>query len=94
MKIVITSKKPLLAAGIGRLPSGVPIDLDDNLAKFFIGRGEAVRAETKEAMDSPLSVDGEAEQSSSSPADQVSQEKMLSELEAGVTRKSGRPKKQ
>lgn len=94
MKVVITSKKPLMAAGIGRLPAGIPIELKDNLAMFFIERGEAVRAETKEAMDRPLVEDGEEQQLSSLPADQASAEETLSESETGVSMsKRGRKKK-
>lgn len=83
MKIVITSKKPIMASGYGRLPTGVPIDVPANLAKFFIERGEAVLLETKEAMDSPLVEGGEVEQSSSLPVGQASQEKTSSESETG-----------
>jgi hypothetical protein len=87
MKIVITSKKPVMASGHGRLPAGVPIDLPANLAKFFIERGEAVLLETKEAMDRPLAEGGEVEQSSSLPAAQALQEETSSGSEAGEPEK-------
>lgn len=87
MKIVITSKKPVMASGHGRLPAGVPIDLPANLAKFFIERGEAVLLETKEAMDRPLAEGGEVEQSSSLPVGQASQEETSSESESGEPEK-------
>lgn len=87
MKIVITSKKPIMAVGYGRLPAGVPVEVNDSLAKFFIERGEAVRMETKEAMDRPLVEDGEEAQSSSLPVGQASQEETSSESEAGEPEK-------
>lgn len=87
MKIVITSKKPIMAVGYGRLPAGVPVEVNDSLAKFFIERGEAVRMETKEAMDRPLAEDGEEAQSSSLPVGQASQEETSSESETGEPEK-------
>jgi len=94
MKIVVTSKKPVMAVGYGRLPAGVPVEVKDSLAMFFIERGEAVRFETKEAMDRPLVEDGEEEQSSSLPAGQASTEETSSESETGVSMsKRGRKKK-
>lgn len=94
MKIVITSKKPIMAVGYGRLPTGIPVDVPASLAQFFIERGEAVRMETKEAMDRPLAEDGETEQSSSSPVGPASTEETSSESEPGETvSKRGRKKK-
>ncbi len=97
MKIVITSKKPVMAVGYGRLPAGVPVEVNDSLAKFFIERGEAVRLETKELADRPLVEDGEEAQSSSLPVGQASQEETSSESETGEpekkTSKTGRKAK-
>ena len=94
MKIVVTSKKPIMAVGYGRLPVGVPVEVPASLGQFFIERGEAVLMETKEAMDRPLAVDGETEQSSSSPVGQASEQTMSSESESGETAsKRGRKKK-
>lgn len=88
MKIVVTSKKPIMAVGHGRLPIGVPVDVPASLAQFFIERGEAVLLETKEAMDSPLAEDGEEAQSSSLPVGQASQEMTSSESESGEVEQS------
>lgn len=87
MKIVVTSKKPVLASGHGRLPAGIPVEVADQLGLFLIERGEAVRLETKEAMDRPLADGGEVEQSSSLPVGRVSQEETLSESESGEPEK-------
>jgi stringent starvation protein B len=93
MKIVITSKKPVLTQ-FGRHPNGVMIDVPDQLAKFLIERGDAVRFETKEAMERPLQAAGEMEQSSALPVAQASQEQMSSESDSGeAPKKRGRPKK-
>jgi stringent starvation protein B len=87
MKIVVTSKKPVMAVGYGRLPAGVPVEVADQLGLFLIERGEAVRMETKEAMDRPLAEGGEEEQSSSLPVGQASTEETSSESEAGEPEK-------
>jgi hypothetical protein len=47
MKIIITSKKPVLTAECGRLPSGVPVDVSDALGAFLVARGDAAKVEVK-----------------------------------------------
>ena len=64
-----------------------PNEVADQLGLFLIERGEAVRMETKEAMDRPLAEDGEEAQSSSLPVGQASQEETLSESETGEPEK-------
>ena len=76
MKIVITSKKPVLTQ-FGRLPNGQTVDVPDQLGVFLIDRGDAVRFETKEAMDRPLQAAGKTEQSSALPVAQASPEQTL-----------------
>jgi hypothetical protein len=46
MKILITTKKPVLTPQ-GRLPSGTPVDVEDQLGKFLMDEGLAVLFETK-----------------------------------------------
>lgn len=87
MKIVVVSKKPVMAIGHGRLPAGVPVEVADQLGLFLIERGDAVRMETKEAMDRPLAEGGEVEQSSSLPVGQASQEETSNESETGEPEK-------
>ena len=45
-QIVIISKKPVLVPE-GRLPAGVPIEVDPLLARFLVERGEAQYIERK-----------------------------------------------
>jgi hypothetical protein len=71
MRIVIVSKKPVLTP-TGRLPTGIPIEVNDHLAKFLIERGEAQTVETKEAQDRPMLPAGRAEPSLALPAGQAS----------------------
>lgn len=93
MKIVITSKKPVLTQ-FGRLPHGLSVDVPDQLAIFLIERGDAVRFETKEAMDRPTLAAGSTEPSSASPVVQASPEQTSNESESGeAPKKRGRPKK-
>jgi stringent starvation protein B len=93
MKIVITSKKPVLTQ-FGRHPHGVTVDVPDQLAKFLIERGDAVCFETKEAMDRPSQAAGSTEPSSALPVAQASIEQTSSESENGeAPKKRGRPKK-
>lgn len=47
MKIIITSKKPVLTAECGRLPVGVPVEVSDMLGAFLLARGDASRVEVK-----------------------------------------------
>lgn len=91
MKIVITSKKPVLTAQ-GRLPAGVSVDVPDQLGIFLINEGLAVLLETKEQMDRPTQTVGMVEQSSVSPAVLVSPQTTLKESESGKKRR-GRPPK-
>lgn len=93
MKIVVTSKKPVLTASHGRLPRDIPVDVPEHLAKFLIDRGEAVLLETKELMDRPTKAAGMEALSSASPVAQASQPTMLSASESGV-KKRGRPRKE
>lgn len=92
MKIVITSKKPVLTP-YGRLPAGRPIDVNDHLSKFLIERGDAVLFETKQAIDRPSEAAGKTEPSSASLAAQASQVTTPSESESGAKRR-GRPRKE
>lgn len=92
MKIVVTSKKPVLTT-YGRLPANVPVDVADQLAKFLIERGDAVLFETKQAIDRPSEAAGKTEPSSASPAAQASQVTTPSESESGAKRR-GRPRKE
>lgn len=86
MKIVITSKKPLLTASHGRLAKDAVIDLPDHLAQFFIDRNEAVRYETKVAQERPTQAAGKVEQLSALPVAQASQSQTLSASESGARR--------
>lgn len=93
MKIVITSKKLVLTQH-GRFPQGHTVDVPDQLALFLIERGEAVRFETKEAMNRPSQAVGATEPSSASPAAQVSPEQTPNESVSGEQpKRRGRPKK-
>lgn len=93
MKIVITSRKPVLTQ-LGRLPAGIPIDVPELLAKHLIEHGDAVLYETKEAMDRPIKAAGKVEPLSHSPAAPVLPEATLNESEAGEQpKRRGRPKK-
>lgn len=47
MKIIVTTKKPVLTQERGRLPAGVPVEVSPLLAAFLIERGEAQAVETK-----------------------------------------------
>lgn len=88
MRIVITSKKPVLTL-TGRLPAGVPIEVKPQLAEFLIKRGEAVKAEVKEAQDRPIKAAGAP--LSASPVAQASPEQTSNESKPGAKR--GRRKK-
>lgn len=68
MKIVIKSKKPVLTARYGRLPSGMTVDVDDTTGLFLVAEGVAVPLEVKEAQDRPLPDAGMVEQSFALPA--------------------------
>lgn len=92
MKIVITSRKPVLTAERGRLPHGIPVDVSDLLARHLIEQGVAVLMETKEAMTRPIEAAGTEEPSFALPVAQASQPTMPSESEPGA-RKRGRPRK-
>jgi hypothetical protein len=92
MKIVVTTKKILRTVKHGVLPRGIPVEIDDSLAKFYISRGDAMRYETKEAIDRPLEAVGQDVQSSALPAAPVLPEQTLSESEVGV-KKRGRKKR-
>jgi hypothetical protein len=52
MKIIITSKKPVLTQ-FGRHPHGVVVDVPDALASFLIERGDAAAYETKAPAPAP-----------------------------------------
>lgn len=84
MKIVITSKKPIVDDVKGRLPKDTVVDLPDHKAMFYIERGEAVRYETKVVSQDILKTDGVEAQLSVAPLDQASPEKtsILSKLGA------------
>jgi len=83
MIIVIVSKKPVLTP-TGRLPAGVPIEVNDNLAQFLIERGDAVYLETKEKMDRPIEAAGKEEPSSVLPAAHLSQKRTWKRSKDGV----------
>jgi hypothetical protein len=91
VKIVVTTKKILRTTKYGVLPQGKPVDIDESLAKFYISRGDAVRYETKEAMDRPSKAVGQ-EPLSALPAAQALPEQMESSLGSGV-KKRGRKKR-
>lgn len=91
MKIVITTKKPVLVPG-GRLPAGVPVDVAPSLGKMFIERGDAVAFEVKESQDRPYQADGAEASLSALPAGQASQPMIANESESGAKRR-GRPRK-
>lgn len=84
MKIVITSKKPIVDDVKGRLPKDTVVELPDHKAMFYIERGEAVRYETKVVSQDILKTDGVEAQLSVAPLDQASPEKtsILSKLGA------------
>lgn len=93
MKIIITSKKPVITAERGRLPKDIPVDVSPLLAQHLIEQGVAVLMETKEAMDRPTEAAGMEEPLSVSPVAQVSPQTTLSASESGVKRR-GRPRKE
>lgn len=93
MKIVVTSKKPVLTAERGRLPVNVPIEVSDLLGAHLLEQGVAVLFETKEKMDRPIAAAGMEERSSALPVAQASPQTMLSESSNGAKRR-GRPKKE
>lgn len=93
MKIVITSRKPVLTAERGRLPVGIPIDVSDLLGAHLLEQGVAVLFETKEAMDRPIEAAGKVEPLSASPVAQALPQTTLNESSNGVKRR-GRPKKE
>jgi hypothetical protein len=72
MKIVITTKKPVIVPGGQRLPRDVPLDVSDALAKHLLEQGLALPLEVKEAQDRPTGGAGEGTQSSVPPVAQVS----------------------
>jgi hypothetical protein len=65
MKIIITSKKPVLTQ-FGRHPHGVTVDVPDALASFLIERGDAAAYETKAAAPAPAP---EPEQTTAEPGE-------------------------
>lgn len=91
MKIVVTTDKPLRTLKYNVLPRNVPIEIDDRLAMFYITRGEAIRYETKEAIDRPSKAVGEEPPLSALPAAQASPQMTSSSSETGVKRR-GRKK--
>jgi hypothetical protein len=92
MKIVVTTKKPVLTAERGRLPHGVPVDVSDLLAQHLIEQGVAVLMETKEAMTRPIEAAGMMAPSFASPVAQALEQTILIESSNGA-RKRGRPRK-
>jgi hypothetical protein len=93
MKIVVTTDKPLRTLKYNVLPRNVPIEIDDRLAMFYITRGEAIRYETKEAIDRPSKAVGEEPPLSALPAGQALPQTTANELESGG-KKRGRKKKE
>jgi hypothetical protein len=89
MKIVITTKKPVIVPGGQRLPRDVPLDVSDALAKHLLEQGLALPLEVKEAQDRPTGGAGEGTQSSVPPVAQVSIKQTLPALPTG--KKRGRP---
>ena len=92
MKIVVVTKKPVLTP-TGRLPKDIPVEVPDQLGKFFIERGDAVLFEVKERIDRPFVDAGKMEQSSALPAAQASTSETLISSENGA-KKRGRPRKE
>lgn len=91
MKIHITSKKPVLTQH-GRLAVGSTVEVQDQLAKFLIERGDAVAFEVKEALERPLLADGAEVSLSALPVVQASQPMIASESDHGA-KKQVRPRK-
>lgn len=89
MKIVITTKKPVIVPGGQRLPRDVPLDVSDALAKHLLEQGLALPLEVKEAQDRPTGGAGEGTQSSVPPVAQVSVKQTLPASPIG--KKRGRP---
>jgi hypothetical protein len=92
MKIVITSKKPIVDDVKGRLPKDSIVDLPDHKALFYIERGEAVRYETKVIAQEVLKTDGVEAQLSVALLDQASQEKTSILSKIGVQKKQTKTK--
>lgn len=85
MKIVITSKKPVLTDKYGRLPKDKVIDIDDSTAKFLIERKDAILYETKEGQDNTLKVEiGQVSQQSVLPVAPVLPKKTLTKSKCGA----------
>lgn len=91
MKIHITSKKPVLTQH-GRFAMGSTVEVQDQLARFLIERGDAVAFEVKEAMDRPLRADGAEVSLSALQVVPASLPMIASESEHGA-KKRGRPRK-
>lgn len=93
MKIVVTSKKPVLTAERGRLPVGIPVEVSDLLGAHLLEQGVAVLLETKEAMERPIEAAGKVEPLSALPVARALQQTTLNESSNGAKRR-GRPKKE
>jgi len=89
MKIVVTTKKPVISPDGRRLPQGLPIDVADLYGKFLLAEGLAVTVEHKEAQDRPTGGAGEGTQSSVPPVAQVLTKQTLPASPTG--KKRGRP---
>lgn len=94
MKIVVTSKKPVLTAERGRLPIGIPVDVSPLLAQHLLESGAAVLMETKEQMERPPVAAGKMEPSYVLPVAPALPMTTLTESENGdKPKRRGRPPK-
>jgi len=93
VKIVVTSKKPVLTAEKGRLPKDIPVEVSDLLGKQLIESGVAVLLEVKERIDRPFVDAGKMESLSALPAAQASTSETLNSSVSGA-KKRGRPRKE
>jgi hypothetical protein len=93
MKIVVTSKKPVLTAEKGRLPKDIPVEVSDLLGKQLIESGVAMLLEVKERNDRPFVDAGKTEPLSALPAAQALTNETLNSSSNGA-KKRGRPRKE
>ena len=89
MKIVVTTKKPVVAPDGRRLARDIAVDVGDQYGAFLVGEGLALPFEVKEARDRPTGGAGEGTQSSVPPVAQVSVKQTLPASPIG--KKRGRP---
>lgn len=89
MKIVVTTKKPVISPDGRRLARDIPIDVADLYGRFLVAEGLALPLEVKEAQDRPTGGAGEGTQSSVPPVAQVFAKQTLPALPTG--KKRGRP---